>query len=368
MAPRPALPPGQAALAACAPLPNPPSAARFAFEHCNTSSSGVVSVGSVGGERQIINVAAGAVNASSTDAVNGSQLFATHQAIDSLGSQVSSIDARLSSTDARVTTIDARVTNIDARMFTTETTVQNIDARVTTLQGDMSQLQGGVAALAAGADGFFQVSQERRDRKPQALGQNSAAGGMNALATGNDALAVGNDAQATGSKTVALGQAAMASAPNSVALGAEAQATRGATQDYAAIGVGAGQKSAGEVSVGTQGAERQITHVAPGMAGTDAVNVNQLAGALQGVGKRIDDIGKDSRAGTAAAMAMANMPQAFIPGKSMLAAGVSTYRGQTAAAVGLSRMSASGRAVINFSGSVDSRGSVGLAAGFGVHW
>jgi trimeric autotransporter adhesin len=47
---------------------------------------------------------------------------------------------------------------------------------------------------------------------------------------------------------------------------------------------------------------------------------------------------------------------------------VSTYRGQTAAAVGLSRMSASGRAVINFSGSVDSRGSVGLAAGFGVHW
>jgi trimeric autotransporter adhesin len=333
----------------------------YTYAGPGSAASGVVSVGSVGGERQIINVAAGAVNASSTDAVNGSQLFATHQAIDSLGSQVSSIDAR-------VTTIDARVTNIDARMFTTETKVQNIDARVTTLQGDMSQLQGGVAALAGGADGFFQVSQERRDHKPQALGQNSAAGGMNALATGNDALAVGNDAQATGSKTVALGQAAMASAPNSVALGAEAQATRGATQDYAAIGVGAGQKSAGEVSVGTQGAERQITHVAPGRAGTDAVNVNQLAGALQGVGKRIDDIGKDSRAGTAAAMAMANMPQAFIPGKSMLAAGVSTYRGQTAAAVGLSRMSASGRAVINFSGSVDSRGSVGLAAGFGVHW
>ncbi len=38
-------------------------------------SGNVVSVGSAGNERQIQNVAAGAVNATSTDAVNGSQLY-----------------------------------------------------------------------------------------------------------------------------------------------------------------------------------------------------------------------------------------------------------------------------------------------------
>ena len=40
-----------------------------------------VSVGALGAERQITNVAAGQLNAGSTDAVNGSQLFATNQAV-----------------------------------------------------------------------------------------------------------------------------------------------------------------------------------------------------------------------------------------------------------------------------------------------
>ena len=327
-------------------------------------------------------------------------MHATNQAIEGLGSEVNNLKQDNTVIHQKIDNIDARVTNYYNEY---KTDIQN-------LQGDVTVLAGGVSALAEGEDGFFQVSQERRDPKPSPLGLNSAAGGVNAVASGNDSLAVGNDAQAKGDKSVAMGNAAVASgeqavslgytatasgtgsmalggssmamaeksvalgtaasatAANSVALGADSQATRGASKDYSAIGVGAGQNSAGEVSVGAQGAERQITNVAPGMNGTDAVNVNQLAGAINGVSKRIEEEGKDARAGTAAAMAMANMPQAFIPGKSMMAAGVGTYRGQAAAAVGLSRLSDSGRSVIKLSGSVDSRGHVGVAAGFGVHW
>ncbi|MEG1855843.1 MAG: YadA-like family protein, partial [Acinetobacter sp.] len=47
-----------------------------------TSSS--VSVGDVGSERTIVNVAAGRISASSTDAINGSQLYQTNQAITDL--------------------------------------------------------------------------------------------------------------------------------------------------------------------------------------------------------------------------------------------------------------------------------------------
>ncbi|MBB3143596.1 autotransporter adhesin, partial [Halomonas organivorans] len=43
---------------------------------------GTVSVGDVGNERTITNVAAGRISASSTDAINGSQLFATNQAVE----------------------------------------------------------------------------------------------------------------------------------------------------------------------------------------------------------------------------------------------------------------------------------------------
>ncbi|WP_321952492.1 YadA family autotransporter adhesin [Paraburkholderia bannensis] len=54
--------------------------------YAGASPVGVVSVGSMGAERQITNVAAGQLNASSTDAVNGSQLFATNQAVQNLQS------------------------------------------------------------------------------------------------------------------------------------------------------------------------------------------------------------------------------------------------------------------------------------------
>ncbi|HFD6782202.1 TPA: hypothetical protein ACF3ML_006033, partial [Pseudomonas aeruginosa] len=52
---------------------------------------GVLSVGSVGSERQIINVAAGQVTDTSTDAVNGSQLFATNTAIGGVGTTLNNI-------------------------------------------------------------------------------------------------------------------------------------------------------------------------------------------------------------------------------------------------------------------------------------
>jgi len=63
---------------------------------------------------------------------------------------------------------------------------------------------------------------------------------------------------------------------NSVALGADSVATRGPQAGYIAFGLAAPQNSAGEISVGASGAERQITNVAAGSAPTDAANVGQL--------------------------------------------------------------------------------------------
>lgn len=51
------------------------------YNFAGTASS-VVSVGAPGAERQLVNVAPGAINATSTDAINGSQLYATNQAIE----------------------------------------------------------------------------------------------------------------------------------------------------------------------------------------------------------------------------------------------------------------------------------------------
>jgi trimeric autotransporter adhesin len=55
-----------------------------AYTFAGTNASSTVSVGGVGSERTITNVGAGRLSSSSTDAVNGSQLYATNQAVNSL--------------------------------------------------------------------------------------------------------------------------------------------------------------------------------------------------------------------------------------------------------------------------------------------
>jgi autotransporter adhesin len=54
------------------------------YNFAGANPVGVVSVGAPGAERQIQNVAAGQLSATSTDAVNGSQLYATNQAVNNI--------------------------------------------------------------------------------------------------------------------------------------------------------------------------------------------------------------------------------------------------------------------------------------------
>ncbi|ENN86542.1 Outer membrane protein [Rhizobium freirei PRF 81] len=75
------------------------------------TATATVSVGDTGKERTITNVAAGRVNAASTDAVNGSQLYATNQEVASLGSQVNTIDATAKNSVQYDTDSDGKRTN-----------------------------------------------------------------------------------------------------------------------------------------------------------------------------------------------------------------------------------------------------------------
>ena len=52
----------------------------------------------------------------------------------------------------------------------------------------------------------------------------------------------------------------------------------------------------------------------------------------------------------------------------MLAGGIATYNGQSAAAVGVSKLSDNGRWVIKANGTADTQGNFGGAVGAGFHW
>lgn len=98
---------------------------------------------------------------------------------------------------------------------------------------------------------------------------------------------VGDSAKGTANGQTILGSEATSNQANSVALGYRSAANRGAQASYSAYGLTAAQVSAGEVSVGFAGGERQISNVAAGSAATDAVNVAQLQGAIS----QIDAVG-----------------------------------------------------------------------------
>ena len=85
-----------------------------------------------------------------------------------------------------------------------------------------------------------------------------------------------------------------------------------------------------------------ITNVGPGVNGTDAVNLNQLKGATDGLANAINSVaGETQRVGAHAAAMSALKPIQYDPLEpTQVMAGVGNYRGETAAALGVAHYTA----------------------------
>lgn len=90
------------------------------FAGANPTS--VVSVGAVGSERQITNVAAGQISAASTDAVNGSQLYAVAKQVDTLATGLSSANQKIGSLSTGLSTVNQQVSSLASSLQTTSGT------------------------------------------------------------------------------------------------------------------------------------------------------------------------------------------------------------------------------------------------------
>jgi len=275
-----------------------------------------VSIGSAGSERTITNVAAGRLSATSTDAVNGSQLFATNQKVTQNSTDIASLSNDINN-----------INNGTAGLVQQDPATQNITVAKDT-GGTLVDFTGkdGVRKLTGIADGdvsagshdavtggqFYELSKATTD----ALGGGATVNAdgtitgpsytlTNADGTTTSVTSVGDaisnldgrvttntnsinsidqtlnnitngsagikyfhanstlaDSTATGADAVAIGGNAQALAKNAVALGAGSVADQDNT-----------------VSVGSQDQQRRITNVAAGKDDTDAVNVAQLKAA-----------------------------------------------------------------------------------------
>ena len=251
-----------------------------------------VSVGAAGGERQITNVAAGTAD---TDAVNVSQLKS----------------AGLVNGDGTTNTAVTYDTNPDG----------STDYRNVTLGGGTGGTQ--IHNVAAGNEGTDAVNVNQLNNALSVI-NNSVAGATNPLFVG-DGDRQTEAASAKGTHATAMGANA---ADNSVALGANSVADRANT-----------------VSVGSVGGERQVTNVAAGTQGTDAVNVNQLKASsaqsqqytdqqVGGLRTAINDVGRNAYSGVAAATALSMIPDVDLGKTIAVGVGAATYKGYQATALG----------------------------------
>jgi autotransporter adhesin len=77
---------------------------------------------------------------------------------------------------------------------------------------------------------------------------------------------------------------------------------------------------------------------------------------------------RDAYGGAAAALAVAALPRAVLPGRGMVAMAGGSYGGQSALAFGVSQLSATGQWAYSVQGTASSRGEVGAALGAGAHF
>jgi len=309
----------------------------------DTVNKGSITLGGGAAGTTITNVNGGAINAGSTDAINGGQLY-------NLGNDVAGIIGGDAAIDDEG---NLTATNIGG------TGASNLNDAIAAVNNGNAQANEDIQANTDRLDTGLSFSADSGNDVNKSVGNSTALkfeGSDNITTTTTDSgikfdlsgnISVDNvtaDTVTTGNTTVNTNGVTIANGPS-----------------MTTEGINAGGKT--------------ITGVADGLNPTDAVNFGQLS-ALDGklsnsvneLGYKINEVEDDANAGISAAMAMSSLPQAYIPGKSMIGGGVATYNGESAVAIGLSKVSDNGRWVMKINGTADTQGNAGGAIGAGFHF
>ncbi|MFZ7214023.1 YadA family autotransporter adhesin [[Pasteurella] aerogenes] len=321
---------------------------------------------------KITNVADGDISPTSKDAVNGSQLYS---AVNNINSNIAASKEEVTSNDKSVTvttTKNASGSNVfDLSVNTDGTTItknadgaltvnttpltNNIDGSVNTPAAPNAIATAGDVANAINNSGFTLTAQGSNGSlvKPgSTVDMNNTDGNIVISKSASDNKVTYNLA-----KDIKV---------DSVTTGNTVVNNSGVTINNADPA-----KTVSLTENGLNNGGNRITNVESGKDGTDAVNVNQLNQVNNNVvnlNNKVNRVDRDLRGGIAGANAAAALPQAYIPGKSMVAAAAGTYRGQSALAVGYSRISDNGKIILKLQGNTNTRGDIGGAIGVGYQW
>ncbi|STO63765.1 trimeric autotransporter adhesin [Haemophilus parahaemolyticus] len=333
------------------------------------------------GNKKVTNVADGDINATSKDAVNGSQLY---QAVNNINKNVNAAKTELEEGDN--VTITSRVGNNGQTIYKVSSTdnsahVQGGSDAVSVTKAETTRKDG----LTTVTDYTVDLSSKTKDDIKK---------GVDAHDTVTNKGLTFNADKGTTTGVKKLGSQVAVNGDNkNIETVADTNGVKVKLKDDINVNsVTANTFKAGNTIVNTKGVQvaakddhgnntnvvinekgisagnTRIQNVAAGRADTDAVNVSQLKGAVTNISNQMNKMDKNLRAGVAGAMAAGGLYHATLPGKSMVAAGAGTYKGESALAVGYSRLSDNGKVGIKFSVNTNTRGDSGAAASVGYQW
>ena len=357
------------------------------YNGTSSTQKGAVSVGDGTLVRQIQNVGAGRITATSNDAVNGSQLYQAYYNagfnIQNNGKETSRIN-----THGKVNFVDGENTKVvvedgdNAAKITvnakdTSASVEAGSDAITVTVGEPTKVTGKDGVTVTTVTNYkVDLSQKTKDEIKNASGR-----GFNVTASASEGTVVNEVTEETVQSTATKMDKLTLDAGKNIKLthkkGKVLSVAVSDTPTFTNV------TTTGDINVGgtihAHGGldvhNNRIVNVADPKDPTDAVNKRYVDNAVKNINNninrldnKIDHVERKLRAGIAGATAISFLQRPNEAGKSLVSVGVGGYRNENALAVGYGRNSDNNKISIKVGASINTRSDVNWGGSIGYQW
>ena len=331
------------------------------------------------GDKKITNVSNGTISADSKDAVNGSQLYA---AKNELNTNITKAAAAAKTevkagTNVEVTSEtganNQTIYTVNAK--DTSASVEAASDAVTVTVGEKTEVKNGISVTTV-TNYKVDLSQKTKDEIKNAGGR-----GFNVTASASEGTVVNEVAEETVQSTATKMDKLTLDAGKNIKLthkkGKVLSVAVSDTPTFKNV------TTTGDVNVGgtihAHGGldmhNNRIVNVADPKDPTDAVNKRYVDNAVKNINNninrldnKIDHVDRRLRAGIAGATAISFLQRPNEAGKSLVSVGVGGYRNENAIAVGYGRNSDNNKISIKVGASINTRSDVNWGGSIGYQW
>ena len=357
------------------------------YNGTSSTQTGAVSVGDGKLVRQIQNVGAGRITATSNDAVNGSQLYQAYYNagfnIQNNGSETSRINTHgkvnfVNGENTEVVVKDGKnAAEIKVNAKDTSASVEAGSDAITVTVGEPTKVTGKDGVTVTTVTNYkVDLSQKIKDEIKNAAGR-----GFNVTASASEGTVVNEVTEETVQSTATKMDKLTLDAGKNIKLthkkGKVLSVAVSDTPTFTNVTTTGDLNVGGTVHAhgGLDVHNNRIVNVADPKDPTDAVNKRYVDNAVKNINNninrldnKIDHVDRKLRAGIAGATAISFLQRPNEAGKSLVSVGVGGYRNENALAVGYGRNSDNNKVSIKVGASINTRSDVNWGGSIGYQW